>query len=789
LTGASWFAGSLPDNSPQVFLALAFLAFSAMVLELAAVELPYAGYASTALCVYVAGFIVIGLPYTVTAAYGALLVGAIGRAFFLAPHEPGRRRMVDACGVLMPLMAAGLAYHFTAGSDGQANVLFVGILAAAAAYAVVDLFIMAVQRQFVDPGEEGLWTVQRRRAMLIALSMFPAGLVMAVLEKMGNSYYLMSLLVLVPVAMLRFAHTGGAATEERRNPQADDVETTLSLVQSELNEYKAQNKLVMIDLQKRVDEIAILSETGQLLGASLDLAKTLEVIIEKIRKLIVYQSCVIFLMDNHGALSPARAVSPFREQLEHQQLLQLEESIVTVVLQSRKPLLQVVLNGDSSQRIFKDEQSVMCVPLIVKNEIIGVIYVGTLRPGAYSGDHVHLLEMLASPAAIAIKSAQLFEEQELKARQLEYANKQSDLKLKQQEHLKDLANHLAQAEDLKTTEHIAVDRVLQILNAKSCALFVPTRSGETTTWSVAACVSPYENILKIYQSTPGDPKGLLEYVSHLRTPVLVGDAKKVIFPDNPIVTNDILVNERSLLLAPLRAKETLNAILYVGQSDADRFSPEDKNLFEMLSIPIATELEKALMWEKTKEQAITDGVTSLYTHRYFQERLIEEVKWSERVRKPLSLIMVDTDHFKKFNDTLGHPQGDALLREIATLLKDSCRDSDLVCRYGGDEFSMILKETDKEGARKIAERIREAFELRLGRHKVKVTSSIGVACFPVDATTKADLVKAADAALYESKHNGRNQVRVAQSLATRPLKPIPTDTDSAPATILIDDGR
>ena len=255
-------------------------------------------------------------------------------------------------------------------------------------------------------------------------------------------------------------------------------------------------------------------------------------------------------------------------------------------------------------------------------------------------------------------------------------------------------------------------------------MFVRQRSGEGV-WVVKDCVSPYEAYLRNYSSTPGE--GLLDYAASLRSTLRVSDARNAQTHRNEELSNDVLVNERSIMIAPLRTNnlDEASALLYLGDGEPEKFTFQDENLFEMLSLQVAILLEKAELYEKMKEQAITDGVTGLYTHRYFQERLIEEVKWSERVRKSLSLVMVDADHFKRFNDTLGHPQGDALLREIATLLKDACRDSDLVCRYGGDEFSLILKETNKEGARMIAERIREAFELRLGGYKVKVTSSIG----------------------------------------------------------------
>ena len=145
------------------------------------------------------------------------------------------------------------------------------------------------------------------------------------------------------------------------------------------------------------------------------------------------------------------------------------------------------------------------------------------------------------------------------------------------------------------------------------------------------------------------------------------------------------------------------------------------------------------------------------------------------------LVMVDADNFKTYNDTLGHPAGDALLKEIAALLKDKVRASDIVCRYGGDEFALLLKNTRKEDAQRMCERIREAFQLRFGGNEVQVTSSIGLACFPTDADSKKDLAKAADDALYVSKRGGRNRVSVSPNLAERRANPIQQEVLKRPA--------
>jgi diguanylate cyclase (GGDEF)-like protein len=167
--------------------------------------------------------------------------------------------------------------------------------------------------------------------------------------------------------------------------------------------------------------------------------------------------------------------------------------------------------------------------------------------------------------------------------------------------------------------------------------------------------------------------------------------------------------------------------------------------------------------------AVTDGLTGLYNHRHFHERLALEVERSQRNGLPLSLFMIDVDHFKHYNDQHGHPAGDEVLRQLARLLGDGRRANDVVARYGGEEFAIVLVDTAKFAAAKLAERLRErvadhVFPQGDAQPEGRMTISIGVATCPDDATDPESLVRAADAALYAAKHAGRDRV----VLATKP---------------------
>jgi len=187
-----------------------------------------------------------------------------------------------------------------------------------------------------------------------------------------------------------------------------------------------------------------------------------------------------------------------------------------------------------------------------------------------------------------------------------------------------------------------------------------------------------------------------------------------------------------------------------------------KSLHDQLAEKIA-ELEIAK--ERLRQLAITDGLTGLYNHRYLKEFLKRELERARRHRLSVSIVMIDIDHFKHYNDTHGHQAGDELLKMIARLFKDNIRKIDLAARYGGEEFCLVLLETNRQSAAIVAEKIRNLidaypFPNEETQPKGKVTVSMGVASFPEDATDYENLVHIADQRLYLAKERGRNQVVV-----------------------------
>ncbi len=173
-------------------------------------------------------------------------------------------------------------------------------------------------------------------------------------------------------------------------------------------------------------------------------------------------------------------------------------------------------------------------------------------------------------------------------------------------------------------------------------------------------------------------------------------------------------------------------------------------------------LIKSRDFEQQYMLATTDGLTELYNHRYFQEQIRMQVEQSKRYSNNFSLIIIDIDFFKKFNDTFGHQSGDAVLRQVAQTLKKNVRATDIVCRYGGEEMSIILPNTSKDEAfataQKICNRVAEKTFKLTGNNETHVTISLGVSTFPFDGDTASKIIEAADKKLYNAKNNGRNQV-------------------------------
>ena len=241
-----------------------------------------------------------------------------------------------------------------------------------------------------------------------------------------------------------------------------------------------------------------------------------------------------------------------------------------------------------------------------------------------------------------------------------------------------------------------------------------------------------------------------------------------LFPQSPC-------RPRSVALLPLVRYGKLFGSLNIGSRGAERFVKGTRtDFFEHFAAIVAICIENAVNVQRLKRQGITDTLTAVNNRRFFEQRLQEEIEVSRRSQMPLSCMMLDVDYFKKVNDSYGHQTGDQVLREVASLIRAQLRGSDVLSRYGGEEFVALLSNTDCDTAQDIAERVRRGIEAHVfslpGSDKFSVTISIGVATFSATGEsdgTSADgetLVGRADRCLYAAKEAGRNTVVSAEGL-------------------------
>jgi len=638
-------------------------------------------------------------------------------------------------------------------------------------YAIVDATVINKLMEGADESDQNTWAsllTKNRFAMAfqVLIGVLAAGFATGLTPTTFDAKWLplaVGAVVAAPLVVFVRAALKATVNEDELLDQ-EDLRNDIRRLEFEAKGKREEQQNLSDDVKKKNEELTIIYDLARSLGASTNLSETTALVQSMIRRLrIPYQSCVIFLSKPGGGLDPALADTPYQEVLGMSGLLQLQEPFILQVLRDPRPYMNNEVSPTTSeQRIFKDERSLLVVPLMVSKENVGIIYLGSVNAKTHKEEHLEKLKMLAAFAAPSIKTALLFEHKEKEMQSERDMRLAVEAKNHQLNGLQQLGAAIGASLKIDNTFRVVAENIKQMIPTGQSVILFAVAHGDPHILKAELINSPYSDYVR--SLAVRNDEGILGKATELNRTLLIQDTEQY-------ELQNLINNERSVIVAPLRAEEEILGLLYVGGAKERAFTEEHRSLVETVSYQASIAVKNALLYEQTQQMAFTDGLTGLYLHRFFQVRLVEEIAWADRYKKSICLVMVDADKFKQFNDTLGHPAGDALLQEIASLLKDKVRTTDIVCRYGGDEFALILKDTPKDEAVRTCERIRETFQLRFAAAVVQVTASIGLACYPTDAPNKKDLAKAADDALYVSKREGRNRVTAAPTMEEKKLLP------------------
>lgn len=419
------------------------------------------------------------------------------------------------------------------------------------------------------------------------------------------------------------------------------------------------------------------------------------------------------------------------------------------------------------------DESMLVAPMRYDDRVLGVIVLSKLGLQQFGAEDLRLLDIYASLAAQAISNVDATERLRAQSAALERRIR-------------------SQGELLRITEtiltqldpRVVIDEIVERLGAIVAFDNLAIHLHDAAAHEMRPLVARGGHAERFLTARTHDDEGLTGWVFQHGEATLVPD--QLTDPRvRPFV--DLGPEAGSLMALPLRDREGISGVLTLERLGQGRsFTGEEFELVQLFAAQASIAMQNAEAYHHVEIRARTDGLTGLSNHTTFREALARAVTRGD----PFSLLMLDLDDFKSYNDTFGHPAGDELLRGLAAVLRGSIREADSVFRYGGDEFALLLPGTETSGALRVADKVRRAVRaVRAGegpQASRRITCSIGLATFPRDGASADELLLAADRAAYASKRGGRDRISTAddaRSLPDRFMPGLPTPVDE-PAEVV-----
>ncbi len=505
-----------------------------------------------------------------------------------------------------------------------------------------------------------------------------------------------------------------------------------------------ENSQLLEQTERRTEELKILTETGQALSSTLDSDKLLDKITEEVNRLFKGEDFYVglldasnqelrFIVDVEKGQRLARHARPVGNHLSEYIIRNRQAVLIHEDFQA-----EVRRYGAEPRR---ETGSFLGVPLVIYERAIGVMAVHSDREGAFDSGHLDLLTVLAGEAAIAIENARLFSEERRKTLHLSLLNnisRHAITTLNPDEMLASVVGDMGQ--------NLSYSFVgIGLLDYATKEVIIHAVGGRNTNSSAARG-----------KRVPLSD-GILGQVARSGQIISVREASG----ETPKL---VMEESQSGMALPIVYADHLMGVMFCESVEPAEWTEEETLLLQTLSDFVAGALHNAQSFQRAQEQAITDGLTGMKTHRFFMEALSSEWKRATRAGRPFSLVMMDLDRFKFVNDFFGHLEGDSVLQRVSQILEQNCRRSDVVARYGGDEFVVLMPETTLEQAHVIAAKLRSCLATDALLHEKNITGSFGLAGFPTHGSTPQELIQVADASMYVSKHQGGNAVSLPEGV-------------------------